>query len=1008
MSLVTRPRNLRVVRLAAFGLWMVLSGLTLSALFLVYSIDSRRAGEVAETAQTNKLREGEKDISLTIGQIASDMALLSRHTADLMGAETNPKQLAARLGPLFCDYALAKPNVYKIRLFDMTGQELIRINRLSTGMEVVPPEQLQNKSTRYFFKELKTLSAGEVYVSPLDLNVEDEKIEVPWVPVIRVGTPLVGAGLRSKTLLLINYDTQAFLERMSGLGLMLCNSDGYYMAGVPKERLWGFMFGRTKDRLSIDQPGLWTYMQRTPSGTYARGSVCHAFLRIDPLDLLSSDAVRGSGSFRSVRPWTLISSADESGVAKSMQRTRWICAVIGAGSMLVYGLILWAGVRLWGRRHEAMEQIEKERQFLSALLKTIPVPVSFRDTEGRILMANDALAARYGLPVEGVMGRTLEELYGKGDDTRPFGPIQRSDEEAMASPGKVINFELTWRPENGKIVTDIIYKSALPQANGEGASGILSVLVDITGQKEMQDSLKRAGEQALEASRAKSAFLATMSHEIRTPLNGVIGMTHLLADTKLDETQREFLSIVAGSGETLLTLINDILDFSKIEAGRIEIERLPVHLPDLVQSCVSMFTLKMAEKGVELIVSIEPGVPPVITTDPTRLRQILVNLTSNAAKFTGQGEVEVGVRTLESRDQNAVLEFFVRDTGPGIAPDQQSKIFEAFTQADASTTRKYGGTGLGLAICRRLVELLGGSLKLESKPGTGSCFSFTLPVEIREDVPPVAGGREASLEGRHVWVVDDNETNRKILRRQLECWGCRVTVWENPAEALKVFEAGERGDLMLLDYAMPGLNGVELAERLRAASGTRRIPLVLLSSMPEIGRHEIFDAVLAKPFIPDRLKTAMQQVLGAIPKAAPQETGARMTAGAFAGCGVLVAEDNPVNQKVIRHMLARFGCEVTMVGNGRDAVEAAQSRPFDLILMDMQMPVMDGLEATAKILDHFTGNQARPRIVALTAGAMAEERTAAFAAGVDDFLTKPISTEALEQVLRKIKSAPPS
>ena len=515
------------------------------------------------------------------------------------------------------------------------------------------------------------------------------------------------------------------------------------------------------------------------------------------------------------------------------------------------------------------------------------------------------------------------------------------------------------------------------------------------------------------ASRAKSEFVANMSHEIRTPMNGVLGMTELLLDTTLAETQRRYAQNIRNSAESLLNIINDILDFSKIEAGKMELDAIDFDVRELAEEVAEMFASRVHAKGVELICHVADSVPAAVHGDPGRLRQVLTNLVGNAVKFTERGEVVIEVRrapeTAAAGDAFR-LEFSVRDTGIGITPENCKRLFTAFTQADASTTRRYGGTGLGLAISQHLVTLMDGTIGVESTPGHGSRFWFTAGLQPAEAAVSDWASRD-DLRGLSVLIVEDNLTNSTILQRYAKAWHMEVTCVENARDALTALESadrdGRRFDFALVDWKLPGMNGIDLAKTIQATRGGLPMPMILLTSMTasnivQAARDAGFAAYLSKPLRREELYRTIARTIGiAHNTAAVPATGPAATKGVL-GARVLLVEDNPVNQEVSAAMLGVLGCRTEIAGNGIEAVAMAGRTRYDVILMDCQMPEMDGFEASAEIRSREAMlGAARTPIIALTANAMRGDRESCLAAGMDDYLAKPFKKQQLAGMIAR-------
>lgn len=664
-----------------------------------------------------------------------------------------------------------------------------------------------------------------------------------------------------------------------------------------------------------------------------------------------------------------------------------------------YGTIY--NIRDITERKHAEAEIRRQKQYFESLVQNSPIAIVTMDRYARIVDCNPAFEKLFGYTRAEVDGKVLDDLI-LPESTQQEG--KNMTHEAMR--GNVVRTIGQRLHKDGSLI-DVEIFGVPVEVMGEQL-GVLGLYHNISDMKRAEAALQQAKEAAETADRAKSEFLANMSHEIRTPMNGIMGMLELALETRLNPEQRDYLQTALESAEALLALLNDILDFSKIEAGRLDLEIIDFNLRNTVEDVAYTLAQRADDKGLEMACLVHHDIPSALRGDPGRLRQILVNLASNAIKFTSHGEVVIRAELLDETDQQASIRFSVQDTGIGIPQDRQKAIFERFTQADGSTTRKYGGTGLGLAISQQLVEMMGGQIGVNSEPGKGSTFWFTATFDRQPERASVTLATPSDLLDLHVLGIDDNATNRTILMKMLRGFGCRISMAADGMEGLRMLRAAARsGDpfrVALLDMQMPNMDGEQTARAIKSDPAVSDTHIVILTSMGHRGDAARLEAIgcsgyLLKPIKQQQLFEALLAVLGKSPVETKDRSRRLVTRHTISEqkrecLNILLAEDNPINRKLAVTLLQKAGFHVETVENGLEAVKAVQTGIYSLVLMDVQMPEMDGFEATQNIRS-WEGRKKHTPIIAMTAHAMKGDRERCLSAGMDDYVSKPLEAQEL-------------
>jgi PAS domain S-box-containing protein len=1007
--------------------------------------------------------EQRERVSLGAASLTNDLDAPLRHLSILTSEapiahainQPTPENLA-QMAENFSTLMLRNPYYDQVRWIDQDGMEKVRVNMTSMGPAPAVIASLQNKKDRPYFTDAMALPRGEMLVSPMDLNVENGKIEVPHKPTVRLAVAVASADGKPGGIIIINVLMAPLLDRFSNQverganRAMLLNGDAYWLYSTSSADEWAFMFKR-EETLAKRNPKVWKAMAAQAAGTITEDGIW-SWQRVD------LDASTGRYGLHQQSPWTVVLYLPE----KRMQVDNHnillrLCMFVGL-ILLALALLSWQLASNRRRREAAVHERFKAEAELSASEKRVADLLQHQETRS-------VLASIVASSEDAIIGTGLDDVINSWNPAaeKLFGylsrevlnqsayilvPPERTGEarritEQLMEGKTVSNFETMRWHKDGRLLDISVTVSPILDVDKEIA-GISYIARDITNHKRLEKELSQyrqhleglveqqtrtlrdtnsnlelALTKSESATRAKSSFLSNMSHEIRTPMNAVLGLTYLLEKTVLQSDQRDLVRKIIAAGHSLLGIINDILDVSKIEAGRLEVEHVPFRLSAVLENVVNVTAPNIGDKDVELVVGFNDVGVEHLYGDALRLEQILTNLTSNAIKFTARGEISIHVAVISEIGDKVMLRFAVTDSGIGIPPERQQDIFQAFTQQDTSTTRRYGGTGLGLTICRHLVQLMNGEIGLNSEPGKGSQFWFMLPFQA---MPPAAV--QLPADGPLcVLVADDNATARAMLSDTIKSMGWQVDVVESGQDAVSKTMTRLRHnlyyDIYLLDWRMPGMDGLAAAKAIREASSPQaRPPIVIMvtaharDEVLNAPDAELVDAVITKPVTPSTLYNTIIHVRqrrdetrlrgdgdGA---AAAQASGGRDNRDdRITGVRVLVVDDSEINREVAKRILEADGAEVFAAADGQEAVDWLRERPLgvDLVLMDIQMPVMDGYTATHEIRDTLQLRELP--VIALTAGAFKAQQEAAMAAGMNGFLSKPYNVEQIISVVRQ-------
>lgn len=914
----------------------------------------------------------------------------------------------------------------KIRILDIDGMEVIRVNYNDSGSTIVPDTDLQNLGDRYYFTETMKLKPEETLVTSMDLNIEYNQVEQPNKPTIRISTPIENKAGEKVGMIVLNYYADIVLDQIRSLKpdfeiqqLTLLNSQGYWLLGPEADMEWGFMYPDKKSEIFGNyHPIAWEEISTREQGSIITPNGSFSFEKIHPPAIEGVHFFDGENDYF----WVMVSR-----IAPE------VLSVFNLSSMLtIFGLdffivtLILIIILLNTKSTYALDEKNAMLRYNNDILNKLYAELEINEERGRLAIegSGDGVWDWWIQTGEMKFSKLYMEMLGYEENELPqhantwvesvhpedYARVEERLKDHFAELLPLHEVELRLRCKDGLYKWILCRGSVVERDKERNPVRMIGIHTDITKRKELEEEIKVSRENEKKANSAKSEFLSNMSHEIRTPLNAIVGFTDLALKTDLTSQQSNYLNKIKVSSSILLGIIGDILDISKLEAGKVKLEITRFEIEELLHNVIAQISTLCQEKGIELILNIAEDVPVSFKGDSLRLGQVLTNIIGNAIKFTNEGEICINIKLLKNGGSNALLQFSVSDNGIGMTEEQVSNLFQPFNQAETSTTRIYGGTGLGLSICKNLVQLMGGEIWVESEKGKGSIFYFTVRLENLGDKRLLKYKNAFKMWNMKILVVDDSRENLEIIKDILTGMSFDVTTCTTGEEAISIIQkmtGMKQYDLVIMDWKMPKMDGIETSRKIKELFSSQAAPAIIMLtaySSPTVltkARELGLEAVLYKPVLPSLLLNTIMQIFG---KDEFTQTETSLTdvfesgdLDQLNGVRVLLVEDNLINQEVAQEILQGVGMTVAIANNGKVATEMVNSGSYDIILMDVQMPVMNGYDATKEIRNNPVFSKLP--IIAMTANSLKGEKEKCIQAGMNDYVSKPIDTTLLYRTI---------